>query len=108
MYVSFTSVHKNPQYKQLFTINNYLSISLPYVVLNKDGTTRTIYGIAQSGLIKNSILKPDFIIVKIEPDLLTLYKESKRKLQKKLLDGEKIDLAILPETIKIDITKTID
>ena len=118
MFVSFESKKINPQYKNLFTIENYKSISLPYVVLLKDGSTKTvllkagstktIYGIAKSSLINPSILKPDFIIVKIEPDLLTLYKESKRKIQQRLYDGEKIDITILPQNIIKDITITID
>jgi hypothetical protein len=107
MYVSFTSSKKEiTQHQNLFNISNYTSITLPYNVLLNDGSTKkTIYGTAHSILYK-PILGKSYIIVKIEPNTLTLYNQSKRNIQQRLLDGEKIDLSILPDGIKNDITMT--
>jgi len=107
MYVSFTSSKKEiTQYKNLFTINNYTSIILPYVVLLNNGSNETIYGTAHS-ILFTPIVGASYIIVKIEPNTLTLYNQSKRNIQQRLLDGEKLDLSILPDRIKNDITITM-
>jgi len=104
MYVSFTSSKKEiTQHQTLFKISNYTSITLPYVVLLNDGSNKTIYGMAQS-IHFEPIIGASYIIVKIEPNTLTLYNQSKRNIQQRLFDGEKIDLSTLPKGIQNDIT----
>jgi len=106
MYVSFNSSKETiTHYKNLFTIPKYTSITLPYVILLNDGSNKIIYGMSHSILFK-PIFGESAIIVKIEPTILALYYQSKRNIQQQLLNGEKIDLSILPDEIQNDITIT--